>query len=568
MRNNGSHVSLGQASVTDHHCSCPYDDKVVPNGTTARMVLMFIRDLVEPPGCNQVRQTYPCPMRDCRKTFMEPLPLVQHLLFCPELLRSGVFDCDKCSNWHQVPTCEKDWEQWSGWKPQPPPFQRKRSFSSKMRDTFTLRRKDSSRKSNASPEPPHIDYAHSLNIRMNQTALGAVCPEHHIAHSGHRDVPDYLGLQKAVPLDLDRGMFWQAGGVDEISELHSAVSSIAPSSTFDTRPSQPTTANTSRTTLNFAQGFTTYQTPTPSSQRGDNVLNSQQFIFSPQPTFDGEATSIGNHSQTSSAMSLDEPLSVNDSALSPGELRPTTSNNNQTWWGSKQGADTQNLTPVSSGCFPIQSPVSAILPSDVTGELTAPTSPCTSAGMDDRNTTPGPYYPIHHASMHHAISRTLSQESMQDGLPNFFELDGSQIDAMSPHSSHAHHIAIHRKANLEPPTEELMCDECQWKPRGVRENLKGYLRKHKNTHKGLRLACEVPGCTKTFSRLDNLKKHKKDKHGMSDDSSSILPSKRVAEEYVEHIEEDGDVKRPGTSDSRIRGVVAEDYSMLWPALHF
>jgi len=129
---------------------------------------------------------------------------------------------------------------------------------------------------------------------------------------------------------------------------------------------------------------------------------------------------------------------------------------------------------------------------------------------------------------------------------------------------------------MESP-EELVCDECQWKPRGVRENLKGYLRKHKNTHKGLRLSCDVVGCTKTFSRLDNLKKHKKDKHGIDETGSGImgtLPLKRVAEESAEHIAEEksADIvmnsnKRPDTSDSRVRGV-SGDYSMLWPALHF
>jgi len=118
------------------------------------------------------------------------------------------------------------------------------------------------------------------------------------------------------------------------------------------------------------------------------------------------------------------------------------------------------------------------------------------------------------------------------------------------------------------PTEELVCDECNWKPRGVRENLRGYLRKHKNTHKGLRLPCDVVGCTKTFSRLDNLKKHKKDKHGI-EDSGSVLPLRRVAEESAEHIEEESpETRRPlQLTPAEIRGA-SDDYSMLWPALHF
>ena len=64
-------------------------------------------------------------------------------------------------------------------------------------------------------------------------------------------------------------------------------------------------------------------------------------------------------------------------------------------------------------------------------------------------------------------------------------------------------------------SDDLVCDECQWKPRGVKENLRGYLRKHKNVHKNIKHVCEVDGCKKSFSRLDNLKAHKKDKHGFA-----------------------------------------------------
>ncbi|KAM7193734.1 hypothetical protein V8F33_007668 [Rhypophila sp. PSN 637] len=570
IRNNSSHVSLGQASMTDH-CGCPYDDKVVTSGTTARMVLMFMRDLVEPPG-NQARQCYACPMRECRKAFNEPLPLIQHLLTCPDLLRGGIFDCDKCNAWHQVPTNEKDWEQWSGWRSHPAPFQRKRSFSSKMRETFTIRRKDSSRKANASPEP-HIDHGYSLNIRMGSLPIeqqrgmaNGVCPEHHVIHPTHRPVPDFLGPQKILP-DLDRNMFWP-GMVDDISELHSA-SSIAPSS-FETEPSQPASTNTSQTTL-YTSTFPNYAASTPSAHSRDHRLPAQQYpLFSPHSAFSSEPRS----STMSSAMSIDEPLTVTEPALSPNEIGPVTSNNNQSWWPPKTGPDVQTLTPVSSSCFPIQSPVCGMMTGDTSGEITAPTSPCTSPGMEDRNATPGPqYYPMQHASMdQHTMSRALSHESMHGSqITNLYELglsDAHNISPLSPQSPHTHHMGMHGKSNADSPTEELMCDECQWKPRGVRENLKGYLRKHKNTHKGLRLACEVPGCTKTFSRLDNLKKHKKDKHGMSDDGPSILPSRRVADEYTDHMEDDPD-KRPSTSDSRLRAVVmAEDYSMLWPALHF
>jgi len=82
----------------------------------------------------------------------------------------------------------------------------------------------------------------------------------------------------------------------------------------------------------------------------------------------------------------------------------------------------------------------------------------------------------------------------------------------------------------------------------------------------------VPGCVKTFSRLDNLKKHKKDKHGIEDTGGSV-PAKRVAGDLTEVTEEqEAEVKRPATRESHgltmSIPIVSEDYSMLWPALHF
>jgi hypothetical protein len=148
------------------------------------------------------------------------------------------------------------------------------------------------------------------------------------------------------------------------------------------------------------------------------------------------------------------------------------------------------------------------------------------------------------------------------------------VAALSPHGGHGQHsIPASGTAPLESPfdDEELVCDECQWKPRGVRENLKGYLRKHKNTHRGVRLACDVPGCVKTFSRLDNLKKHKKDKHGIDDTkfTNSSANAKPTADDVVAtpHPEEETEPRPLSTVETELRGLM-EDYSMLWPALHF
>ncbi|KAK0632493.1 hypothetical protein B0T14DRAFT_560181 [Immersiella caudata] len=554
---NVSQPGLTQAAVTtaDHIAPCPYEAKVVTNGTTARMVLMFLRELVEQPVYPHFQQTYGCPMMKCYAKFTEPFPLVQHLLSCPEL-PNGEFDCDKCSNWHEFPTNEKDWSTWTGWSgkssqrhhhhtaqitqapqvvqaPQSPPqhdlIERKRSFSSKVRDHFT--RKKETRKPSMEihtfSRPGTAASGASSIMTMNR------CPEHH-EFSPHSGAPGFTHIQKPAlspgAPQIDNTMFWSTLNEDAMSDLQSAVSSIAPSSKFDTdRSTGSSTVNTSQTTL-----FTGNNNLGPYQPGASDVITSS-FVFPPQPAFDTSA-SLGGH-QTSSDidMSIDEPLPVSEATISP--TGPVTPSDNRTWWGGKPNIDTPRPTPVSS-----------------------------------------PFYGMDQPIQHH-MTRTMSQESMETPMPGLFQRgmsEGTPMDAMSPHAEHVHHTHHGGGSSMggrSSPTDDLVCDECQWKPRGVRENLRGYLRKHKNTHKGLRLPCDVPGCTKTFSRLDNLKKHKKDKHGIDEPLGSMLPLKRGPEEYSEHVEEEEarttepPRRVPQLSEADLRDF-AGDYGMLWPALHF
>ncbi|KAG8758959.1 hypothetical protein FRC14_007009 [Serendipita sp. 396] len=57
----------------------------------------------------------------------------------------------------------------------------------------------------------------------------------------------------------------------------------------------------------------------------------------------------------------------------------------------------------------------------------------------------------------------------------------------------------------------------------------GHLNRHTLKHTGTRFACEIPGCEKTFSRLDNMRTHMKNMHpssssSMTDSSSSSPPA--------------------------------------------
>ncbi|KAK3362184.1 hypothetical protein B0T24DRAFT_641379 [Lasiosphaeria ovina] len=524
------------------------------------MVLMFLRDLVEQPPFAQVPQTFTCPMMKCYEKFTVQFQLIQHLLTCPEL-PNGEFDCDKCNNWHEFPTDEKDWLHWTGWRSQPssqgPNIQRKTSLGSKMR-YFTLRKKDTSRKPNQTDA--ELKQGFSIDTRPSTAvseAPSTLSDRQAEQHMGFHGPTSFAGFQKpdvyhGLP-EVDRAIFWPGFSP---SQMESTVSSIAPS-TFDTDPSKPVSQNTSQTTL-FTPGLVVpYPTNTTSAPPSDISMPTQPFMFSPQPLHGGTG-SLSGHRASISRMSLDEPDTPGDSAVE--------SKDSAGWWGPKPEIETPRPTPPET-CFHVRTPVAGVLAGDISGDASTPTSPCRSCVMDQRHVSP--FYGMQQGSLNHPMSRALSQESAQVSMSTLYEpglSEGNQIEGFSPHGDHSHHALAALRRGLESPTEELVCDECEWKPRGVRENLKGYLRKHKNTHKGARLACDSPGCTKTFSRLDNLKKHKKDKH---DDPSGMLPLKRVAEDYAEHIEDDAEIKRPSTSELDIRNVNASgDYSMLWPALHF
>ncbi|KAK3311207.1 uncharacterized protein B0T15DRAFT_66441 [Chaetomium strumarium] len=575
--NHGSHAVQAQPALTGQYVPCPYENKVIRDGTRARMVLLFIRQLLEElPVGEQVQQSYACPMTKCRNTFTAPVHVIQHLLSCPELA-SGEFDCDKCNTWHSFPTNEKDWTQWMGWRsPQSlngGPIQRKQSFGSKMKETFALRKKDPARKQNPVADP-HFKGTYATDARPGTAASGTPSTtftsrgfEHHGIFPGPPEQGGgFMDLGKtALPHGLpevNSGMFWP--GFDA-SDLPSTVSSVAISSTADESPSEQLSQNTSQTTL-FTTGLASYQPSAASVQATRKTPETGQFLFSTQAPFGPGLTSLPGHAPSISAMSLDEPLPMTQTPISSTELSPTAADGSQGWWGPKVEVGTLQDAPPSSGsgpCFPIQTPIADIMGGGIGSGVSSPTSPCGDAS---------PYFQTQ-ASAAHSMSRALSQESMQTGATTVFGTPTPErggIATLSAHGGHGQHsVPVPGTAPPEPSfDEELVCDECQWKPRGVRENLKGYLRKHKNTHRGVRLACDVPGCVKTFSRLDNLKKHKKDKHGI-DDTNSSVPAKRTACDAVatQHAEEEMEPRRPSTVESELRGPM-EDYSMLWPALHF
>ncbi|KAL2169875.1 hypothetical protein VTG60DRAFT_5490 [Thermothelomyces hinnuleus] len=584
----GSHALHQQAAVSGPYVPCPYEDKVIKDGTTARMVLLFLRELLEQLSLGeQAQQSYGCPMTRCHRSFAAPLQVVQHLLSCPEL-PNGEFDCDKCSTSHSFPTNEKDWAQWVGWRsPQSMHIQRKRSLGSKMKD-FALRKKDPSRKQTSAFDL-HFKNASSMDTRPSTATSDAPSSifttkgfqQHAVFPGQNPPPPSFSAVQKPVlPSGLpevDPSMFWP-GFNGAASDLPSTVSSVALSSTVDETQSERLSQNTSQSTL-FTSNLDPYQNTVGSPQESD-ISASQQYMYPPQLPFNPGLTSIPSHVPTTSSMSLDESLPLSQSPVPPADLRSAGSNDNG-WWRPKAEAETPQPTPPSSGPdpgFPLQANVLGSLAQGIGSGMSSPTSPSTAAS---------PFYQIQQPPSTQSMPRALSQESMQSGMTTVFGTpisEGGGPGAATPRAE-SHQLPAHQQNQQQgqqsaavsskqetASVEDLVCDECQWKPRGVRENLKGYLRKHKNTHKGVRLACDVPGCVKTFSRLDNLKKHKKDKHGIEEAGGSGSAKRAAGESGGNGAQQEAESKRPPTRESHHMPmsvpIVSEDYSMLWPALHF
>ncbi|KAK4103149.1 hypothetical protein N658DRAFT_514670 [Parathielavia hyrcaniae] len=578
------HAGGHHGPVTSHYVPCPYEDKVTKDGTTARMVLLFLRELLEQLSAEeQVHQSYNCPMTRCQRTFAAPLHVIQHLLSCPEI-PNGEFTCDKCSTSHGFPTNEKEWTHWTGWKPPNSSHggsvQRKRSLGSKMRE-LALWKRDSFRKHHPASESHFKSYP-ATDTRPSTAAseapsiifTGRASQPHAAFHEqpGQRPGSDFTSYPKpllpsGLPAADGSSMFWPSFHPSS-SDLPSTVSSIALSSTVDDAPSDRFSQNTSQSTLFTTRpGLDRPRAPTQQSTQDCSRISAspQQYVFPPHAPFNAGLAPVHGQASANSAMRIEEPVSHNQSPLPPTELHSAAPNGHG-WWNSKSGIETPRPTPPASGPetgFTLQGRMVGSLSGGVSSGMSSPTSPCTTAS---------PYYPLQSAPTH-STSRALSQESMQNGMAVFGtpgpERSGPSALSLRDDTSQPSASASGQQSP-EDPTEDLVCDECQWKPRGVRENLKGYLRKHKNTHKGVRLVCDVPGCVKTFSRLDNLKKHKKEKHSIEDTGGSAVPAKRMAGDEGGSVKEEGEAEPKGAdtgggSDLR---AVAEDHTMtLWPSLH-
>ncbi|PVG04183.1 hypothetical protein CPB86DRAFT_792908 [Serendipita vermifera] len=68
----------------------------------------------------------------------------------------------------------------------------------------------------------------------------------------------------------------------------------------------------------------------------------------------------------------------------------------------------------------------------------------------------------------------------------------------------------HQPTSSREPTPEEQSFPCPYCPAIFKKV--GHLNRHAFKHSGTRFACEIPGCGKTFSRLDNMRTHMKHMH--------------------------------------------------------
>ncbi|KAH8847239.1 hypothetical protein MCOR27_005164 [Pyricularia oryzae] len=115
--------------VTSGRPTCPYETCVITDPTASRFAVMMLQYFMNIANVNTTTtlDQFDCPVAKCMKQFTEPLEFVKHLINCPELSK-GEFECRKCETWHRFPTTERGWLEFSGWE---------KTVEKKKRSSFT-----------------------------------------------------------------------------------------------------------------------------------------------------------------------------------------------------------------------------------------------------------------------------------------------------------------------------------------------------------------------------------------------------------------------------------------------
>lgn len=101
----------------------------------------------------------------------------------------------------------------------------------------------------------------------------------------------------------------------------------------------------------------------------------------------------------------------------------------------------------------------------------------------------------------------------------------------SPHDPSSLRASPQPFAPEEPPEEAMI--PCPFCPAVFKKV--GHLNRHTLKHTGTRFACQVPGCDKTFSRLDNMRTHMKNMHPPSPSPSSSPQAKSFVKNHNGYV---------------------------------
>ncbi|TLS31233.1 hypothetical protein PpBr36_02781 [Pyricularia pennisetigena] len=541
--------------------TCPYEKCVITDPTASRFAVMMLQYFMNIANINTTLDQFDCPVAKCMKQFTEPLEFIKHLMDCPELSK-GEFECRKCETWHRFPTTESGWLEFSGWE-KTVEKKKRSSFTEKLRvmvrssskpsSPRSLRsRSDScispSAQSKASPSPSSEFSAGSLyqindrkesevQWRYNADAWPTVMPtpekplrastgnpgDQLRQNSSLAQIQSPQEIQKPQELcDTGRMELWDTGCTrSELSDNQLPSSARAPYKPQDSASSYE--AQAFWHTMSAPHQYTLGSGTWTSSFEGQLAQHTAHRSIQQNSTdsHDGDNVSIGLL-QTRIAPYFDHHLSESPVGLDIGPSDPVTE---------LSGEETSSSHPGSFDST-TWSFDSASTSDNLVASLRTNSSSGSSvgsfkhAGLRDWAPNGEPIFSTFEPQNDggQAIMRALQEfkgsapknlESRPFDLGRRNECHGTLEMGSWPVTNRSAPVA-------EAPGEteddgHLTCghENCDFRPSGTKlHNYRKYLHKHRETHRRARYECDQ--CPSVYTRSDNLKKHRREKHGIEE----------------------------------------------------
>lgn len=559
---------------------CPYETCVVTNPTTSRFALMMLRYFMNNATINTPLDRFDCPVAKCMWQFTEPLEFVRHLFDCPELSK-GEFECRKCETWHKFPTTEKGWLEFSGWG---------KMAEKKKRSSFTEKLKVIVRSSQKLGSPQSRKRSgDSCDSRSTPSSTASWTPSDSSAGSPYNMTqggePD-----SRWPHSADDSWNTRIATCEKPPQISTAATNQQPLYQLDdsSEPLQELCdtaaiscaelpdSGLSRSTQHLHkvhslpppyQGKENWHVPSVASvplysntlansswMQGPLRLQSvpQDFKYGGGGSHDNGQVSAGmlrtdiepcfGHNLSESPVGVDMGQLVQATELSTEETRPSQS---------------YSFSSMSSQQFSC-SPLPELLAFGGRTNYSSMSSNGSFQSFAMGGWTPNgePIFSTFEAE----------NEGQQAILLALQEINGSPPDQnQSCHFDLGHRQAWNLSPEIESPSpsnqpraapvgvspaelehnddEDLACglENCEYRPSGTKlHNYRKYLHKHRETHKRARYECDR--CGSGYTRPDNLKKHRREKHGIEETRGygiTHVPSRYRRSSRIVDVAEDG-----------------------------